>query len=74
MAETRRKFDADFREGEEGAAVVAVTLTGRPQLLAADPVSGPRTLRLAFHFGPDVQMKLDDGCALLAWPGAPVLI
>ena len=34
---------------------------------------GGHDVRLAFHLGPDVQMELDDGCALLAWPaiGAP---
>jgi hypothetical protein len=33
---------------------------------------GSYDIRLAFHLGPDVQVKVDGGCALLSWPAAPV--
>ncbi len=30
---------------------------------------GSHDIRLAFHFGPDVQAELDGSCAVLCWPG-----
>ena len=34
--------------------------------------SGDHDLRLAFHFGPEVQVELDEFCAILNWPAASV--
>jgi hypothetical protein len=31
---------------------------------------GHHEVRLAFHFGPEVQVKLSDSCAILDWPAA----
>jgi hypothetical protein len=31
---------------------------------------GSHDLRLAFHFGPEIQVKLNAGSAVLSWPGA----
>ena len=36
-----------------------------------DEIEGGRhDVRLAFHFGPEVQVKLEESCAILSWPGA----
>jgi Heparinase II/III-like protein/Heparinase II/III N-terminus len=32
--------------------------------------SGHHDVRLAFHFGPEVQVELDEACAALSWPQA----
>ena len=37
-------------------------------------IGGGHDIRLVFHLGPDVQVKLDDGCALLAWPAIGALV
>jgi len=37
-------------------------------------IGGGHDIRLAFHLGPDVQTKLDDGCALLTWPAIGALV
>jgi hypothetical protein len=31
---------------------------------------GSHDVRLAFHFGPEVQVELEESCAILSWPGA----
>jgi hypothetical protein len=31
---------------------------------------GPHDVRLAFHFGPDVEVEFSQSCAFLSWPGA----
>ena len=33
---------------------------------------GSHDIRLAFHFGPEVEVELDGSCAVLSWPGASV--
>jgi len=33
---------------------------------------GSHDIRLAFHLGPDVQAELEESCAVLGWPAAPV--
>ena len=33
---------------------------------------GSYDVRLAFHLGPDVQAELEESCAVLGWPAAPV--
>ena len=35
-----------------------------------DAISGGHDVRLAFHFGPEVDAELDGGTVLLRWPGA----
>jgi Heparinase II/III-like protein/Heparinase II/III N-terminus len=35
-----------------------------------DAIGGGHDIRLAFHFGPEVDAELDDGTVLLRWPGA----
>jgi hypothetical protein len=36
-----------------------------------DEIEGGRhDVRLAFHFGPEVMVELDESCAILRWPGA----
>jgi hypothetical protein len=37
-----------------------------------DEVSGCFDVRLAFHLGPEVEVELDQECAILRWPGAPL--
>jgi hypothetical protein len=34
---------------------------------------GSHNIRLAFHFGPEVQVELSESCAILSWPAASAL-
>ncbi len=50
---------------------VLLDRTARSVGLVDEINGGGHDVRLAFHFGPDVQAELDGYCAVLRWPGGP---